>query len=240
MNLNEQVTKDSKDKDKFFSIISHDLMNPFNAILGFSELLHDSINSANKEDSLEYATIIKQSSKRIFGLLQNLLLWAKTQNHKIKYTPEKTNVEFLVNDSLSALLPSALNKGIEIRSEVKSDLFAHIDHNMISSVLRNLVSNAIKFSSKDGKINLKSYKKADNLYFEVSDTGVGMSANQLDELFKLDKMITTKGTEDEIGSGLGLIICKEFVDIHGGTIDIESRQGEGSKFIVRLPIEKKI
>lgn len=236
ISLNQQILKDSKDKDKFFSIISHDLMNPFNVLLGFSELLVDTIKSDQKNDSIEYASIIQQSTKRIFGLLQNLLVWSKTQNRKIKYTPTEVNIEHLTNDSMSALLSSAMNKGIEIQHDISKDLSAKIDYNMISSVLRNLVTNSIKFSTKGGIVKIKSFKKQNNLVFEISDTGVGMNSNQLNELFKLDKTITTKGTAEETGSGLGLIICKEFIDIHKGNIEVTSDPGKGSTFTITLPL----
>ncbi len=234
--LNQKITKDSIQKDKFFSIIGHDLMNPFNALLGFSEMLSDSVEKGNKEDSIEYSSIVNESARRIFNLLQNLLVWSKMQNGKIKYSPKMVKVDELVSDSMMILTPIARNKDINLQWEVIDDITAILDSNMIGSVLQNLGTNAIKFTERGGSVTVTAYVETGTINFTVSDTGVGMSEERLNKLFKLDKTSSSRGTDDEVGTGLGLIICKEFVESHQGKIWVESTLGKGSKFSISIPL----
>ncbi len=236
VDLNQKVTKDSLQKDKFFSIVSHDLMNPFNALLGFSEMLNESAKKGNKEDTSEYASIVHQSAKRIFNLLQNLLVWTRMQNGKTKYAPKTEKVEELVLDTMLIVAPIAQNKGIKLEWDVEKERTAMLDSNMIGSTLQNLITNAIKFTEKGGSVKVKATTNADNLNFIVADTGVGMSPEQLDDLFKIDKNSSSRGTNDETGTGLGLIIAKEFIDAHQGEIWAESTLGKGSKFCFSIPL----
>ncbi len=236
VDLNQKVTKDSLQKDKFFSIVSHDLMNPFNALLGFSEMLNESAKKGNKEDTSEYASIVHQSAKRIFNLLQNLLVWTRMQNGKTKYAPKTEKVEELVSDTMLIVAPIAQNKGIKLEWDVEKERTAMLDSNMIGSTLQNLITNAIKFTEKGGSVKVKATTNADNLNFIVADTGVGMSPEQLDDLFKIDKNSSSRGTNDETGTGLGLIIAKEFIDAHQGEIWAESTLGKGSKFCFSIPL----
>ncbi len=236
VDLNQKVTKDSLQKDKFFSIVSHDLMNPFNALLGFSEMLNESAKKGNKEDTSEYASIVHQSAKRIFNLLQNLLVWTRMQNGKTKYAPKTEKVEELVLDTMLIVAPIAQNKGIKLEWDVEKERTAMLDSNMIGSTLQNLITNAIKFTEKGGSVKVTATTDADNLNFIVADTGVGMSPEQLDDLFKIDKNSSSRGTNDETGTGLGLIIAKEFIDAHQGEIWAESTLGKGSKFCFSIPL----
>lgn len=236
VDLNQKVTKDSLQKDKFFSIVSHDLMNPFNALLGFSEMLNESAKKGNKEDTSEYASIVHQSAKRIFNLLQNLLVWTRMQNGKTKYAPKTEKVEELVSDTMLIVAPIAQNKGIKLEWDVEKERTAMLDSNMIGSTLQNLITNAIKFTEKGGSVKVTATTDADNLNFIVADTGVGMSPEQLDDLFKIDKNSSSRGTNDETGTGLGLIIAKEFIDAHQGEIWAESTLGKGSKFCFSIPL----
>lgn len=236
VNLNQKVTKDSLQKDKFFSIVSHDLMNPFNALLGFSEMLNESAKKGNKEDTSEYASIVHQSAKRIFNLLQNLLVWTRMQNGKTKYAPKTEKVEELVSDTMLIVAPIAQNKGIKLEWDVEKERTAMLDSNMIGSTLQNLITNAIKFTEKGGSVKVTATTDADNLNFIVADTGVGMSPEQLDDLFKIDKNSSSRGTNDETGTGLGLIIAKEFIDAHQGEIWAKSTLGKGSKFCFSIPL----
>ncbi|MHA7108483.1 sensor histidine kinase [Sunxiuqinia elliptica] len=236
VDLNQKVTKDSLQKDKFFSIVSHDLMNPFNALLGFSEMLNESAKKGNKEDTSEYASIVHQSAKRIFNLLQNLLVWTRMQNGKTKYAPKTEKVEELVSDTMLIVAPIAQNKGIKLEWDVEEEITAKLDSNMIGSALQNLVTNAIKFTENGGSVKVTATTESDNLNFVVADTGVGMSPEQLDDLFKIDKNSSSRGTNDETGTGLGLIIAKEFIDAHQGEIRAESTLGKGSKFCFSIPL----
>ncbi|TDN97098.1 sensor histidine kinase [Sunxiuqinia elliptica] len=236
VNLNQKVTKDSLQKDKFFSIVSHDLMNPFNALLGFSEMLNESAKKGNKEDTSEYASIVHQSAKRIFNLLQNLLVWTRMQNGKTKYAPKTEKVEELVSDTMLIVAPIAQNKQIKLEWDVEKEITAKLDSNMIGSALQNLVTNAIKFTENGGSVKVTATTESDNLNFVVADTGVGMSSEQVENLFKLDKNSSSRGTNDEVGTGLGLIIAKEFIDFHQGKIWAESNLGKGSKFCFSIPL----
>jgi signal transduction histidine kinase len=238
VDLNKKVMKDSVEKDKFFSIIGHDLMNPFNALLGFSEMLTVSAKNGDQEDCVEYSQIVHQSTKRILNLLQNLLVWSRMQNGKMKYTPKSVGVEELVSNTLMIIAPIAQNKGIKLDWTVKSGITATIDPNMVSSVLQNLVTNAIKFTERGGLVTVDAYAESDHLNFTVSDTGVGLNEEQLDKLFKLDKASSSRGTDDEVGTGLGLIICKEFIEAHQGKIWVESTLGKGSRFCFSIPMRQ--
>jgi len=236
IDLNKKVMKDSVEKDKFFSIISHDLMNPFNALLGFSEMLVVSAKNGDKEDCVEYSQIVHQSTKRILNLLQNLLVWSRMQNGKMKYAPKSVRIDELVSNTMMIVAPIAQNKEIKLEWSVNIDVSATIDPNMIGSVLQNLVTNAIKFTKRGGSVTLKAFVELNNLKFTISDTGVGMNEEQLNKLFKLDKTYTSMGTDDEVGTGLGLIICKEFIESHHGKIWVESTLGKGSSFCFSIPI----
>ncbi|MDD2303705.1 MAG: HAMP domain-containing sensor histidine kinase [Prolixibacteraceae bacterium] len=234
--LNKKVIKDSVEKDKFFSIISHDLMNPFNALLGFSQMLTVSAKNGDQEDCVEYSLIVHQSTKRILNLLQNLLVWSRMQNGKMKYTPKSVRIDELVSNTMMIIAPIAQNKEIKLDWNVNSDITSTIDPNMIGSVLQNLVTNAIKFTEKGGSVLVKAYTELNLLNFSVTDTGVGMDETRLNKLFKIDKSSSSRGTDDEVGTGLGLIICKEFVEAHQGKIWVESTPGMGSNFSFSIPI----
>lgn len=236
IDLNKKVMKDSAEKDKFFSIISHDLMNPFNALLGFSQMLTVSAKNGDKDECVEYSSIVHQSTKRILNLLQNLLVWSRLQNGKMKFTPKSTKIEELVSNTMLIIAPIAQNKEIKLQWNVKNDITAILDSNMISSVLQNLVTNAIKFTERGGSVNVNATIESGNINFTVSDTGVGMNEDQMNKLFSINKNSSTKGTDDEVGTGLGLIICKEFIESHQGKIWVDSTLGKGSNFCFSIPL----
>ena len=235
ISLNQKVTKDSIEKDKFFSIIGHDLMNPFNALLGFSEMLNEAVKKNQHEELSECSSAVHQSAKRIYNLLQNLLVWSRMQNGKMKYSPRSVKIDELISDTMMILIPVARNKEINLAWDVKDDIMVTLDTNMIGSVLQNLVTNAIKFTERGGNVSVSAFVESDNLNFVVSDSGVGMEEEQLQKLFKLDKTASSRGTDDEVGTGLGLIISKEFVELHHGKIWAESTLGEGSRFCFSIP-----
>ena len=234
--LNQKVMKDSVEKDKFFSIISHDLMNPFNALLGFSNILKDAVKENDQKEIEECSTIVHQSATRISNLLQNLLVWSRMHNGKIQFSPKSARIEELISNTMMVLSPVAQNKQIKLDWSVDGDITAKLDTNMIGSVLQNLVTNAIKFTEKGGEVRVSAFIESENLNIEVADTGVGMTDEQIQKLFRLDKTASSRGTDDEVGTGLGLIISKEFVEMHCGKIWVESTLGKGSKFCFRIPI----
>lgn len=231
----KQLRELNSTKDKFFSIIAHDLMNPFNAMIGFTGLLIESIRSGNNVEGLNYANFIEYSSRRIFDLLQNLLIWSRTQSGNIAFTPSPIYVVELVTNSIDVLKGISHTKNIEIEIDIQKNDTIFIDQNMIGTVIRNLVSNAIKFSENGSKVNISVQKNDRNFMICVTDAGIGIDADQLKELFVLDKKISAPGTDGEVGIGLGLVLCREFVKFHGGDIWAESEPGKGSKFCFTIP-----
>ncbi len=233
--LNNKVMKDSIEKDKFFSIISHDLMNPFNTLLGFSNMLNDAAKEGNKEEFEECSSFIHQSAKRIYNLLENLLLWSRMQNGKMEFCPKTTRIDQLISDTMTIMAPLARNKEITLQWKVDNDITADVDANMLGSVLQNLVTNAIKFTDRGGKVIVKTFVEPDNLNIVVSDNGTGMTEDQVNKLFRLDRTHSSRGTDDETGTGLGLIISKEFIELHKGKLWAESTVGKGSNFHISIP-----
>lgn len=224
-------------KDKIFSIIGHDLKNPFNAMLGFCEMLSISYNQCSEEQYRSYINVVSDSGRSIYNLLDNLLQWSKTQVGKISYKPVLLNLEQAVNEEVHLLTPNATNKGIDILVDIESNEVVYADQYSISIVIRNLISNALKFTFNGGKIRIKICHRADTQMVEVVviDNGVGMTKEEQGKLFSSNGSFTTKGTANEPGTGLGLMLCKEFVENNGGKIWVVSTKGEGSEFHFTLP-----
>ena len=222
-------------KDKFFTIIAHDLKNPFNTVIGLSELLMERYDTYNETKKKYFIEHIYKFSKNAYNLLENLLQWAKSQTGRIDIKIEKTDIFELVNDNLYLLKGRADSKNIKLTSNVDIGLYASIDKNMIRTVLRNLISNAIKYTQKNGEVGVKASKVENFIYVSVFDTGVGIPKENLDKIFKIDTNISTQGTDDEAGTGLGLIIAQEFVEQNGGEISVSSQEGKGSEFTLKLP-----
>jgi len=223
-------------KDKFFSIIAHDLKNPFSSIIGLSEILKEEIKSSDTSVLENYAGMINKSAVQTLRLLENLLEWANSQRGKIVFNPVIINLRELFNEEFSILNEMAMEKSIELKSSFSDNLTISADKNMIKTILRNLISNAIKFTNKNGKVEVKADIMSDQLEISVSDNGIGMKDETIAKLFKLDSNISTYGTENEKGTGLGLFLCKEFVEKHGGKIWVESESGKGSTFKFILPM----
>jgi PAS domain S-box-containing protein len=236
--LTEQQLKEANlTKDKFFSIIAHDLRSPFTSILGFTRLLDDEYDEFTDEERKTMVKQILNSTESTFQLLDNLLAWAKTQLGRTIYTPESFTLESLISESVKLTLPQAQIKNIKISIGKTEDLTLFADQNMIRTIMRNLLSNAVKFSFPDGLIELDTSFADNILTISVSDHGTGMPPETLNSLFSLtEKVPSTKGTANEKGTGLGLILCREFVERNGGTIHVESAVGKGSTFFVTLPV----
>jgi len=223
-------------KDKFFTIIAHDLKSPFNSILGFSSLLNEEIKEKNYRNLEKYAGIIEESSQRAMDLLLNLLEWARSQTGKMDFNPTVNDFIELINDTTLLLNESAANKSIHLIKDMPATLSVKLDKAMISTVLRNLISNAIKFTRTNGEILIKAEVETNKIIFSVSDNGLGIPEEDIDKLFRIEESITTKGTFNEAGTGLGLILCKEFIEKHGVCISVESEFGKGSTFSFELPL----
>ena len=223
-------------KDKFFSIISHDLINLFNALLGLSFLLTDpkiKLDAAEKEDFLQ--SILK-SSMQGYDLLKNLLEWSSSQTGSLKVIPATLNLQKLVEHTIAFLNENAKNKHIKIFSSVDETTLVFADENLLDTVIRNLLANAIKFTPEKGQIEISAKQAQENMVeISISDTGVGIKPENIDKLFGFDASYTTLGTHQEKGTGLGLMLCKEFVEKNGGKIGVESEEGKGSRFYIVLP-----
>ncbi len=223
-------------KDLFFSIIAHDLMNPLNALMGFSGLLNESLISKKYETAKYYAEITDQTGRRIYELLQNLLIWSKSQSGILIFNPILISFEELLLMFVDLMKNIAANKNITINYKIKTKNKIFLDPNMISTVLRNLISNAIKFSDKDSKIDVIIDEKEDFFKFTVEDYGSGIDQKQINGLFNPDENSSvTDGIINDIGKGLGLIICRDFISIHKGKIWGESKNGKGSSFHFTIP-----
>ena len=224
-------------KDKFFSIIAHDLKNPFNTIVGFSDILIEEISSGDLVKGDEYARMIHDSATQTFQLLENLLEWANSQTGKISYKPSPVYLNELLNEDFITLNDMAIRKNVELKRFIPENLMVMADRNMIKTVLRNLISNAIKFTPRNGKVEVNASTNGQFAEIEVSDNGIGMPKDIIAKLFRIDSDHLTRGTENEKGTGLGLLLCKEFVEKHGGKIWVESETGKGSIFRFSLSLD---
>ncbi len=223
-------------KDKLFSIIAHDLRSPFNSIIGFSELLLEDSNNILLEDSEQYIKIINSAAKNTLILLDNLLNWAKSQTGQLSFNPEKVLFSEVVQEIITLSKSIAKSKNISLEYSSTDHLEVFVDVNMLNTVLRNLISNAIKFTNFGGHIKVSAALKQNQVEITISDNGIGINKEKCAELFSITSNTTTLGTADENGSGLGLVLCKEFIQKNNGDIWVESEENKGSNFIFTLPI----
>lgn len=241
----KQLRELNATKDKFFSIIAHDIKNPFNAIMGFSNLLKEDYESFTDEDRKEFIENISQASEDVYNLLENLLKWSWTQTGKISYNPQNADIQEITNETISVLKLQADRKFIKIDSLINSPILVFADINMLKTVFRNLISNAIKFTNENGNISItyfveetKSEGTNRNIEIQIADNGIGISKEDIQKLFKIDEKIVSKGTQGESGTGLGLILCKEFIEKNGGQLWVESNLDIGSVFKFTIPLSK--
>lgn len=224
-------------KDILYSIIAHDLRSPFNSILGFSDLLINTTESEGFEKIQKFSSLIYSTARNTLVLLDNLLDWEKTQTGQINFNPEKLNLSTVIKNVIKIKTSNAIIKNISLNFN-PSNIAVFADQNMLKTVLRNLISNAIKFTNLNGEININTIQSQDYCEISILDNGVGMDSEKCNNLFKIDINVTTKGTEGEKGSGLGLLLCKEFVEKNKGKIIAESELGKGSNFMFTLPLSK--
>jgi signal transduction histidine kinase len=225
-------------KDKFFSIVAHDLKNPFTSLLGSSELLSGNIDQMNAEDIKKLTGILNDSAKNGYAILQNLLDWSRSQTGILEINPERIDLKNLVDRNSSNLQLSANNKEIKIYLESLEDIYIFSDKNMLNTVLRNLLSNAIKFTRRGGKVVVGAQVDSDEVIISVKDDGIGIPENKIEMLFRIDQRNSTPGTENEIGTGLGLKLSKEFVEKLGGRLWVESIESKGSTFKFSVPVKE--
>jgi signal transduction histidine kinase len=238
---NQKITEQSKvlsnlniTKDKFFSIISHDLKGAIGGFLTQTEFLSEDFNNLAPHDMLDLLKRMNQSSKQLYSLLENLLEWSKTQTGKIEPKPEKFNLSDLIEETISLFKNHLLDKEVKIISNIETEINVFADFNMISTVLRNIILNAIKFSYPKSTININVEINISKVSIEIKDEGVGMLEKDMKKLFDIGQSFSNPGTNREKGSGLGLIICKEFVEQNGGKIKVNSKYKEGSSFVFTL------
>jgi PAS domain S-box-containing protein len=223
-------------KDKFFSIIAHDLKSPFTSIIGLSELLAEQVGKKDYNGIDEYANMIQTSSWHAMDLLTNLMEWSRSQTGRMVFNPMNINLAELIEEASELLEESANRKNITIAKDLPEGLTMFADKSMINTVLRNLISNAIKYTNAGGNIHVSAVQGEKELTVSVSDNGVGIKEDTIEKLFLIGSSTSTRGTSDEEGTGLGLILCKEFISKHGGKIWAESIPGQGSRFSFTIPV----
>jgi signal transduction histidine kinase len=233
--LNADLQEANTAKDRFFSIIAHDLKNPFNSLMGLIELLIEDYDSIDNEERQEFLHRMKTSSDRIYSLLQNLLLWGSNQMGKTEVMKEKIDLSKIAEETITLIHSIADQKNISLFSDIPQGTLAFADKNMVSTILLNLITNAIKFTPKNGTVELHAFNRNNEIEVMVADSGVGISPENLEKLFRLDEKIQSDGTNNEKGTGLGLILCKEFIEKNNGKIWAESIEGSGSWFNFTLP-----
>lgn len=239
-NSEQKLLEANATKDKMFSIVAHDLINPFNALIGFSDIILEKINEFSKDEIKTLVQHINDASKSTYQLLDNLLTWSRSQREIIEYRPEIFNISDIIKSIILVYKHNLEKKNIEIKTEFHHKNIAFADINMVKTILRNLLSNAIKFSKLQSQIIIKTSEITDFIKISVIDFGIGISEENVKKMFDISQNFSTKGTMKEKGSGLGLILCKDFVDKNKGTLSIESKLDAGSTFSFTLPIYEGI
>lgn len=233
--FNRELSELNSMKDKLFSIIAHDLKNPLHSLFGLTDFLITSYNSLSDDERISLIAKMDISGKQIYRLLENLLYWSRSQTGSIEFSPKMNDMYLMVEETIEVLSQSAASKKIKVENNVIKDSYVYCDSEMIKTVLRNLISNGIKFTNREGRINIDLIKTEGFWKITVSDNGIGMESDKSKSLFKIDSINTSRGTENEQGTGLGLIICKEFIEKHRGSISIESKTGIGTTISFTLP-----
>ncbi len=233
--LEESLLRSNQTKDKFFSIIAHDLKNPLNGLLGLTDLMLDEINLADPRQIEREIRLINQTTKVLHSLLDNLLTWARSQTGLLEYCPRYLPLSSLVNECVELVRPALLAKRLTLHADIAPDLKAMIDPQMTSTILRNLLVNAIKYSHSGNDIRITALTCDNWMVLEIADQGVGIAPGRLPRLFQLESKSSTQGTDGEMGSGLGLLLCKDFAERQQGRIEVESELGKGTVMRVRLP-----
>lgn len=233
--FNEELKSTNNSKDKFFSIIAHDLKNPLAGLLGFTEILSEEFDELGDNEIREFINHSFHAAKNLNSLLENLLEWSRVQIGNTTFDPTSINVGLVFNEVIELFSQNANNKKIKIFKRGETNINVYADKNMFKTIIRNLVSNGIKFTSVGGSVTLSTMEVDNSVRIIICDSGIGISPDNIDKLFRIDINHTTPGTNKERGTGLGLILCNELIKKNGGTIQIESELGKGTLFIVTLP-----
>jgi len=240
-NTNEELKKLNEMKDRFFSIVSHDLRSPFAGILTITDIIKNHADTVSKEELISMLQSLNETAQQTYKFIEDLLEWSRSQMGRIQMNIVEEDLHTIVTGTILTLKQQAEIKNIEINSRIQSGTFAMFDNNMMATIVRNLISNAIKFTPKGGKITLKAeaIEKEGKRFIRlaVSDTGVGMTEQQVANLFSLDKVQSTPGTEKEKGTGLGIMICRDFINKMNGKLSVESKLNEGTTFFVDVPLK---
>jgi len=234
--LNRKLEESNASKDKFFSILAHDLRSPFNGLLGFTNILLEDIDQLPKEDIKNFVIQISNATKSIYSLLENILQWSRMQIGRMDYQPIRINLYENVSHIFRLLIGNAIKKNISLESEINDKIYLNADQNMLNSILQNIISNALKFTETGGNIKVMAFVKESFVEISVADSGIGIKKEDMDKLFRIDVKHSTIGTAKERGTGLGLILCKELVEKHGGSIWVESKVGKGTCFSFAIPL----
>lgn len=235
----KELTKENKEKDKFFSIIAHDLNSPLMGLVGYIKLINQKYDDINDTKKRAMLGRLLESAESLQALIANLLEWSRSKRGKIQLKPEMLNLADIANDVVMLLSNQSKEKNIEIINSIDNEFLIFADKNMLYTILRNLVSNAVKFSYEGGEILLEAGIRANDTVFSVADKGMGIDEDGIKKLFRIDSDYSTLGTNNEQGTGLGLILCKEFVDNHNGSIWVESEKGKGSTFYCAFPYKNE-
>lgn len=233
---NQELQTTNLEKDKLFSIIAHDLRGPFSSFLGLTQIMSEELSSFTMEEIKSFAENMNNSARHLFSLLENLLQWSRMQQGAISFRPQSVLLSSVTHDNMGWLTQSALEKEITLNITIPKEMSVVADVNMLQTVLRNLVSNAIKFTPKGGLVSISARDMRENIEISVKDSGIGMNEEIQANLFKLKTSIGRSGTEGEPSTGLGLMICKELVELHGGKIVVISSEAKGSEFIIQIPV----
>lgn len=233
--LNVQLERLNADKDRFITILSHDLKSPFTSILGFLELLTTGLRKFTIDQIETHLTMVNNAAKNTFDLLQDLLMWTRAHTGKIPFNPRVISLKNKFDNIEQLTQQSAESKNISVIYDVSPDLTLFADKDMLKAILRNLISNAIKFTEPGGTVKISAFRESDGVTISVADTGIGIKPEKQSAIFDISKVQPATGTKGETGTGLGLLLCKEFVDIHGGRIWFTSEWGKGSDFRFNLP-----
>ncbi len=223
-------------KDKFFKIIAHDLREPLAQVISVTEVLERNFRDFSEEKMIQILTIMKSASERGFKLSENLLSWAQSQTNSIEFKPEIIDLTTIIDENINLLQPKASEKNIKLFKMKFKPRMVKADRNMLNTVLRNLLSNAIKFTYPGGQVKIDTEIKNNSYQFSIHDNGMGMSAEIIKDLFKVDNVKVGLGTKKEKGTGIGLVLCKEFIEKHNGNIWVTSKEGTGSTFFFTIPM----
>jgi signal transduction histidine kinase len=234
--LNEELIKSSDEKEKFLSIISHDLRSPFHGLLGIAQIIEENYDKLEKHDLKEYFDLLNEGLLNQFKFLENILQWGKLRRGRIEFEPIVCELNSILESVVNTLKINADHKKIKIIKNFEISAKAYCDKDLIRELFHNLIANAIKFTNRGGSIQIEiNNSMRDYTIVNIIDDGIGISEENISKLFKIDRMFTTNGTNHESGAGLGLLLCKEIVEKHKGEISVQSEKNKGAKFIVKLP-----